>query len=46
MKNVQTPITPNGILDNALVMFNHLLDHQKDKFIQQYEGKSQDFQGV
>ena len=33
MKDVQTPITPDRILDNALAMFNQLLDHQKDEFI-------------
>jgi hypothetical protein len=46
MKNIQTPITPDGILNNALAMFDHLPDHQKDEFIQRYEGKSQDFLGV
>jgi hypothetical protein len=46
MKDVQTPITPDGILDNALAMFDRLLDHQKDEFIQRYEGKLQDFPGV
>jgi hypothetical protein len=46
MSNVQTPITPEGILDNALLMFNRLSEDMKDQFIQQYEEKSQDFQGV
>ena len=46
MKNIQTPITLDGILNNALAMFDHLSDHQKDRFIQRYEGKSQDFPGV
>ena len=46
MKNVQMPIMPDGILDNVLAMFNRLPDHQKDEFIQCYEGKLQDFQGV
>jgi hypothetical protein len=46
MGNVQTPITPDGILDNVLAMFDRLPDHQKDKFIQRYKGKSQDFQDV
>jgi len=46
MSNIQAPITPEGILDNALSMFNCLLEDIKDQFIQQYEGKSQDFQGV
>jgi len=44
MSNIQTPITPEGILDNALSMFNHLLEDMKDQFIQRYEGKLQDFQ--
>jgi hypothetical protein len=46
MSNVQTPITPEGILDNALLMLNRLLEDMKDQFIQRYEEKSQDFQGV
>jgi hypothetical protein len=44
--NIQAPIIPEGILDNALLMFNPLLEELKDQFIQQYKGKSQDFQGV
>ena len=46
MSNVQAPITPEGILDNALSMFDRLSEDMKDQFIQRYEGKSQDFQGV
>jgi hypothetical protein len=46
MSNIQAPITPKGILDNALSMFNCLSKDMKDQFIQQYKGKSQDFQGV
>jgi hypothetical protein len=46
MKNIQTPITPDEILNNTLAMFNGLPDHQKEVFIQRYKGKSQDFQGV
>jgi hypothetical protein len=46
MSNIQTPITPEGILNNALSMFDRLSEDMKDQFIQQYEGKSQDFQGV
>jgi len=46
MTNVQAAITPDGILDNALTMFDQLPDHMKDQFIQKYEGESQDFQGV
>jgi hypothetical protein len=32
MKNVQTPIMPDGILNNALAMFDCLPNHQKDEF--------------
>jgi len=46
MSNVQTLITPEGILDNALSMFDRLSEDMKDQFIQRYEGKSQDFQDV
>jgi len=46
MSNVQTLITPEGILNNALLMFDHLSEDMKDQFIQQYEGKLQDFQDV
>jgi hypothetical protein len=46
MTNVQEPLSPEGILDNALTMFDRMPDHMKDEFIQKYEGKSQDFQGV
>jgi hypothetical protein len=46
MSNIQAPITPEAILDNALSMFDRLLEDMKDQFIQQYEGKSQDFQDV
>jgi len=46
MSNVQAPITPEGILNNALSMFDHLLEDMKDQFIQQYKGKSQDFQDI
>jgi hypothetical protein len=46
MGNVQAPITPKGILDNALSMFDHLSEDIKDQFIQQYKGKLQDFQDV
>jgi hypothetical protein len=30
MSNVQAPITPEGILDNALSMFDHLSEDMKD----------------
>jgi hypothetical protein len=43
MNNVQAPITPEGILDNALSMFDRLSEDIKDQFIQRYEGKLQDF---
>ncbi len=43
MTNLQAALTPDGILDNALTMFNQLPDRLKDEFIQKYEG---DFQGV
>jgi hypothetical protein len=46
MKGVQEALTPEGILDNTLAMFDRMLDHMKDKFIQKYEGKLQDFQDV
>jgi hypothetical protein len=46
MKGVQEALTPEGILDNVLAMFDRMPDHMKDKFIQKYEGKSQDFQDV
>ena len=46
MSNVQTLITPEGMLNNALSMFDHLSEDMKDQFIQRYEGKLQDFQGV
>jgi len=46
ISNIQAPITPEGILNNALSMFDRLLEDMKDQFIQWYEGKSQDFQGV
>jgi hypothetical protein len=34
MSNVQAPITPKGILDNALSMFDRLSEDMKDQFIQ------------
>jgi len=46
MTNLQPPLTPDGILDNALSAFDRLSDGLKDEFIQKYEGKSQDFQDV
>jgi len=46
MANIQQALTPDGILDNALTMFDHLPDQLKDDFIQKYEGESQNFQDV
>ena len=46
MKGVQEALTPKGVLNNMLAMFNHMLDHIKDEFIQKYKGKLQVFQGV
>jgi hypothetical protein len=46
MKEVQAPLTPKGILNNMLAMFNRMPDHMNHKLIQKYEGKSQDFLGV
>jgi hypothetical protein len=46
MKGVQEALTLEGILDNVLAMFDRMPDQMKDKFIQKYEGKSQDFQDV
>jgi hypothetical protein len=34
MSNIQALITPEGILNNALLMFNHLSEDMKDQFIQ------------
>jgi hypothetical protein len=46
MQRVQPPLTPEGILNNVLAMFDCMPDHMKDQFIQKYEGKLQDFQDV
>jgi len=46
MKGVQEALTPKGILNNALAMFDRMPDHMKDEFIQKYKGKSQNFQDV
>ena len=46
MKGVQEALTLEGILNDALAMFDRMPDHMKDEFIQKYEGKSQDFQDV
>jgi hypothetical protein len=43
MTNVQKALTPEGILDNALKVFDSLPDKQKDEFIQKYEGQTKDF---
>jgi hypothetical protein len=34
ISNIQAPITPEGILNNALSMFDRLLEDMKDQFIQ------------
>jgi hypothetical protein len=46
MGGIQQALTPDGILNNALTMFNHLPDQLKDDFIQKYKGESQNFQDV
>jgi hypothetical protein len=46
MQGVQAPLTPEGILNNTLAMFDRMPDHMKDQFIQKYKGKSWDFQDV
>jgi len=46
MMNLQTALTPDGILNNALSAFDQLPDSLKDEFVQKYEGESQDFPGV
>ena len=43
MAQIQDPLTPQNILDNAIKMFNTLPDDQKDAFIQKYEGGQEDF---
>jgi len=44
--SIQQALTSDGILDNALTMFDRLPDQLKDDFIQKYKGESQNFQGV
>ncbi len=44
--NLSAPLTPDGILDDALSNFNWLSDHMKDTFIQKYKGELQNFQDV
>jgi hypothetical protein len=46
MAHVQPAITPDGILKNALAMFDRLPEQLKDDFVQRYEGKSPNFQDV
>jgi hypothetical protein len=46
MTSMQQALTPDGILDNALTMFDRLPNQLKDDFIQKYEGESQNFQDV
>jgi len=44
--HIQPALTPDRILDNALAMFDRLLEQLKDDFVQRYEGKSLNFQDV
>ena len=47
MSQIQAALTPEGVLDNALSLFDHLSEDQKDQFIQKYEGRGgqmEDFQ--
>ena len=46
MAHVQPVLTPDGILDNTLAMFDRLPEQLKDDFVQRYKGKSQNFQDV
>jgi len=46
MMSIQQALTPDGILNNALTMFDQLPDQLKDDFIQKYKGESQNFQDV
>jgi len=46
MTGLQTPLTPEGVLDNALSLFDRLSTPQKDEFIKRYEGESPNFQDV
>jgi len=46
MAHVQPAITPDGILENALAMFDRLLEQLKDDFVQRYKGKLPNFQDV
>jgi len=46
MMNLQTALTLDSILNNALTMFDQLPNCLKDKFIQKYKGELQDFQDV
>ncbi len=46
MSWLQSTITPENILDNAIKMFDTLPLDQKDAFIQKYEGTQEDFAEV
>jgi len=46
MISIQPPLQPSNLLSNTLVAFNSLLNDQKDKLIQKYEGENQDFPDV
>ena len=43
LQTQQPLLTPDNILDNALQMFDQLLDDQTNAFIQKYEGGREDF---
>jgi hypothetical protein len=46
LTNLQMPLMPDGILDNALTAFDQLPDQLTDEFIQKYEEELLDFPGV
>jgi hypothetical protein len=46
LSQMQEPLTPENILDNAIRMFDTLPTDQKDAFIQKYEGGQEDFAGA
>jgi hypothetical protein len=46
LSQMQEPLTPKNILNNAIRMFDILPTDQKDAFIQKYEGGQEDFAGA
>jgi hypothetical protein len=46
MSHIQAPLTPEGVLNNAVAVFDRLSREQKDEFIQKYEGRTEDFHDV